>query len=193
MDRQLLIKKFLTRKEVKDYTYAILFFVISSFFTLFAIKPALSIAFSLRRQAFDLERINAIYEKNILKLVDIQFKIENIRDKTYLLEQTVPKKPETKTLVDNIKQVASAEGILINNLSLSSVDLKKEVEETKLRLLLINMETTAEFAAAHNFIEKITQQKRIKTIKNLKILKGENSSTDSAHLKIMMEIEGYYL
>jgi len=55
------------------------------------------------------------------------------------------------------------------------------------------METTAEFAAAHSFIEKITQQKRIKTIKNLKILKGENSSTDSAHLKIMMEIEGYYL
>jgi len=193
MDRQLLIKKILARKEVKDYTYVILFFLISSFFILFAVKPALSIAFSLKRQAFDLERINAIYEKNILKLVEVQFKLENIRDKTYLLEQAVPKKPEMKTLVDNIKQIASAEGTLVNSLNLSSVDLKKETKETKLRPLLINMETTAEFAATHSFIEKIIEQKRIKMIKDLKILKGENSSTDSAHLKIMMEIESYYL
>lgn len=193
MDKQLLIKKILAKREIRDYTYMILFFIISSFFTLFAIKPALTIVFSLKREAFDLERINAIYEKNILKLVDIQFKLENIRDKTYLLDQAMPKRPEMKTLVDNIKQLASAEGMLIDNLSLLSVDLKKKTKDTQKKPLIINIETKAEFSAVNIFIKKITDQRRIKTIKNLKILRETDFSTDSAHLKIMMETEGYYL
>lgn len=193
MDKQLLIKKILAKKEIRDYTNMILFFFISSFFIIFAIKPALTIVFSLKREGFDLERINAIYEKNILKLVDVQFKMENIRDKTYLLEQAMPKKPEMKTLVDNIKQVASVEGILIDNLSLSSVDLKKETKDIQPKPLIINIETRAEFYAVNSFIKKITDQKRIKIIKNLKILRETDFSTESAHLKIMMETEGYYL
>ncbi len=193
MDKQLLIKKILAKKEVRDYTQIILFFLISSFFLLAAIKPALTIAFSLKREIFDLERINAIYERNILKLVDAQFKLENIRDKTYLLDQALPKSPEMKTLVDNVKQVASAEGVLIDSLSLLSVDLKKEIKGIQPKPLIINMEIKGEFSTVNNFIKKISDQKRIKIIKNLKILKETDFSTESAHLKIIMETEGYYL
>jgi hypothetical protein len=61
MDKQSLVKKLLGQKEAKDYSYAVLFLIISSFFALFAIKPALSIAFSLKREAADLDRINILY------------------------------------------------------------------------------------------------------------------------------------
>jgi len=193
MEKQLLIKKILSKREIRDYTNMILFFFISSFFIIFAIKPALTVAVSLKREAFDLERINNIYEKNILKLVDIQTKLESVRDKTYLLDQALPKKPEIKTLIDDLKKTASVEGMLINTLTLPSVNLKSKTKNNQLKPLTINMETTAEFPNVKSFLQKIISQRRIKTIKNLKILREGNFSTTSALLKIMMEVEGYYL
>lgn len=50
MNTKELILKLTQDKKVKDYSYAILFFAISSFFAWFVIKPVLGIAFSLDRQ-----------------------------------------------------------------------------------------------------------------------------------------------
>jgi Tfp pilus assembly protein PilO len=193
MNKQLLIKKLLSKKEIKDYTNMILFFLISSFFIVFAIKPALIVAFSRKREAFDLKRINTIYEKNILKIVETQARLENIRDKTYLLHQALPKNPEMKILIDDIKKIANSESMLINNLRLASVDLKKKLKENKRKPLIIEIETEGEFPNLKNFIQKMVDQRRIKIIKNLRVLREDNLTTASARLKIMMKIEGYYL
>jgi Tfp pilus assembly protein PilO len=193
MDKQSLIKKLMGKKETKDYTYAFLFFVISSFFAFFAIRPALTIAFSLKREAADLDRINTLYENNLTKLVDVQTSLEKVRDKTYLLDMAAPKMPETKTLIDDIKQSASSEGILISKLSLSDVDLKNESKSNDLKVLSIDMETKSNFTSINNFIHKITDQKRIKTIRSLKILTDELVASGAGQLRIVMEIEGFYL
>jgi Tfp pilus assembly protein PilO len=193
MNKELFINKILAKKEIKDYTYVILFFVVSSFFIFFAIKPAVLIAFSLKRQVLDLQSINTIYEKNILKLVDIQSKLENTRNKTYLLEEAVPKNPEMRVLIDNIKQVASSEGIIINDLSLSSVNLKNDRRDQRMKPLKINIEAKSDFYGINNFMKRIIEQKRIKVINNLKILRENDSATNSANLKVKIEIEGYYL
>jgi Tfp pilus assembly protein PilO len=193
MDKQSLVKKLLGKKEAKDYSYAFLFLVISSFFAVFAIKPALSIAFSLKREAADLDHINVLYENNLTKLVDVQTSLEKVRDKTYLLDLAAPKMPETKTLIDDIKQSASSEGILISKLSLSDVDLKNESKSQDLKKISINMETKSNFTAVNKFIHKITDQKRIKTVRSLKILSDEAVASGSSQLRIVMEIEGFYL
>jgi Tfp pilus assembly protein PilO len=193
MDKQSLVKKLLGQKEAKDYSYAVLFLIISSFFALFAIKPALSIAFSLKREAADLDRINILYENNLTKLVDVQTSLEKVRDKTYLLDMAAPKMPETKTLIDDIKQSASSEGILIQKLSLSDVDLKNDSKSKDLKVIAINMETRSNFTSVNNFIHKITDQKRIKTLRSLKILSDESVASGEGQLRIVMEIEGFYL
>ena len=71
IDKKTLLKGILNRKDLVDYTYGILFLIISSFFLFFAIRPALTIAFSLQRESIDLKKLNAQYEENVLKIVEM--------------------------------------------------------------------------------------------------------------------------
>lgn len=193
MDKNSFVRKLLNRSEVKDYTSAFLFFLISSIFTLFAIKPALSIAFSLNKEAESLQKVDQVYEKNLTQLVQLQTNLEKVQDKTYLLDQALPKMPETKTFIDDIKRVSSQEGILIEKLDLSEVDLKNDVNKGDIGVLSVNMQTTSNFAAVNSMITNLSKQKRIKSIKSFKITSTTPDSTESAALDIKLEIEAYYL
>jgi Tfp pilus assembly protein PilO len=193
MDKQLLLRKILHKKEIRDYTYATLFLFISSFFIFFAIKPALSIAFSLKQEFYQLHRLNEDYEKNILKIVALQSQLENVRGETYLLDEVLPSKPQMKNLVDEIKKIASSEGIAIKNLSLSKIDLKKITEENKISSLKMNMEIETDFPVMRNFTQKIIDQRRLMTVNKLRIFKKDIFSTESGQLTVEMEIGGFYL
>lgn len=193
MEIKITAGKILNQPEMKDYTTAILFFVAFAFFTLVVIRPALIIAFSLQREAGDLKRIDAVYEKNISKLIFIQSTLENIRGKVYLLDQAMPKSPKTTLLIDDIRKVASEQNINLSNLNLSNVDLKNIQNKTKLNTLTVNLETETNFVAAKKFIDNLMSQRRIKTIKSLTISRIENLSSGSANLKISFILEGYYL
>jgi Tfp pilus assembly protein PilO len=193
MDKTAFIRKLLNKPEVKDYTSAFLFFLISSVFALFAIKPAISIAFSLNKQAADLHKVDQVYEQNLGKLVELQTNLEKIQDKTYLLDQALPKMPETKTFIDDIKRVSSQEGILIEKLDLSSVDLKNDALHDDIGVLSVSMQTTSNFKSIDAMVNKLIQQKRIKSIKNMKITTESTESSGSATLNVTLDIEAYYL
>lgn len=187
------ILSLLQRKEVKDYTYVIMFFAISSFFALFAVKPALSIAFTLKKQASQLGETNTVYEQNIVKILDLQQKLEEVRSQKYLIDEAIPQTPNTTNLVDDIKKAANREGIAIKEINLGNVDLKDEGERETSQSLLINMETEADYSQVRRFVAGLIQQRRLKEITNLKIARQETFATESAALKISMEIKSFYL
>lgn len=192
MDKQSLIQKLLEKKEVKDYTYAIFFLVVSSIFAIFAIRPALNIAFSLQKEEDNLRKVNSVYEQNLSQLVSLQANLQKVQDKEYLLDEALPLTPDTKTLIDDIKRNASEEGILLKRLSLSNIDLKTEQKKQDLSTIAVSMETTSDYVAVNNFLKKLVSQRRLKDVKNMKIVANEVAASGSASLKIVLEIEGYY-
>ncbi len=194
MDKYTILQKFLNKKEAKDYTYAVLFFVLSSIFAIFAIKPALSIAFNLTRKVSDLRHVNEIYEKNLNELVDLQTQMQKVQDKSYLLDDAIPHMPDTKVLIDDIKRSASQEGILINKLNLEDLDLKNNSTTKVTKLVTINMETITDYKSVQVFLKNFLDQRRLKNIRQMKITTDEESvSSDSSKIRIQLEIEGYYL
>lgn len=193
MDKKKLLSKIFGRKELADYSYTVLFFLISSFFLIFAIKPALSIAFSLRRESGDLKRVNDVYEQNILKLVDIQANLERIRDKLELLETAVPPRPDTQGIVADIKRAAADQGLLIKNFDISKVDLKKSDDKKNIKVIAINVQADTDFQSISGFVQKLITQKRLKLIKKLSIFKDDKNATGSSVLRVIFETEGYYL
>lgn len=192
MNKQLLLKKIFHKKEVRDYTYAALFLFVSSFFIFFAIKPALTIAVSLNQESQQLRSMNEDYEKTVLKIVRLQSQLEAVRNKTHLLDEALPNKPQMKNLVDKIKKIASSEGIVIKNLSLSKVDLKKTRQKKQTNSLTMNMEIETDFSSVSNFTHKIINQRRLMKINKLRIFKKDVFSTKSAQLTVEMEIGSFY-
>lgn len=185
------VEKVTYKARLKDYTYAVLFFLLSSFFAFAVIKPVLTIAVSLQREAKDLARINAVYEKNISKLIEIQSKMELLRDKIYLIDAALPQSPKTKNLLTDISNAAQSQGIVIRTITISPLDLKS-IEKT-VKPVSVSIDTSSDFEKASSFIKLLLSQKRIKTIKSLKITRVADALSEGSYLRIQMTIESYYL
>ena len=184
----------LLQKKTRDYSYTVLFFLLFSFFIFFAIKPSLNTAFSLKKKLADLQRIDKAYEAEIIKVVDLQKKLEAVRDDLYLLEDAVPKKSTVNIIIDDIKQLGEKDKVTINQIDISEVNIKGEPTEGKPVAITISMDLDAKYEDFSNFINDIHNQRRIKLIQNFDISSSQNeAASGSANLKLSMQVDSYYL
>lgn len=191
MNTKDLLSKITQDKKVKDYTYAILFFFISSFFAWFVIKPVLSIAFSLNRQRADLESVDSIYEKNLNELITTQSKLEVIRDRVGLLDQALPVGPHTQSILQSLQTAASNSGVALAQIGISKINLKTtgKTPET----FSISTKIDGNFIQANSFIKELLNQRRIKIIKNMHMVTTNASIDQPSAVRLDFTIEAMYL
>lgn len=193
MNKKAFLTQFFTKKEVIDYTYATLFFLISTLFAFFAIRPSLSIAVSLRKEAEELRAVNEAYEKNITTIIKIQSQLEAVRSKVFLLDEAAPSKPAVKGVIDNLQTIVASEGAVLDEFNIPSIVLKDTTEKKDLKTIPLSFALNAEYTVINAIIKDLFLKRRITVIKNLEINKAEIGSSISADLKTDMDIENYYL
>lgn len=178
-------------QDVKDYSYAILFFVISAFFAFAIIKPVLSVAISLQKEADELKTINETYEKNISKILELQSDLESIREKKYLLEKALPNKPHLQEVINDIQQAAREEKILIQILGIQGTNLKNSQNINGLITISTQLNIKGNFTQVNRFIHNVSGQKRIKKIISVKMIQDKIVDGDD-NLNLSMIMEVYY-
>ncbi|MBP9816220.1 type 4a pilus biogenesis protein PilO [Candidatus Woesebacteria bacterium] len=190
------------KREVQDFSYLILFLVVSSFFAFFVIKPVLSIAVALNKEGEDLERINKVYEENISKVLQLQADLELVRPKTYLLNDALPNNPKLDVLISDIRKVAQAENIVLEGVSIEGLEIKSKktaIAEVPGQLsgVKIDLGISGNYEDAVRFIKALSQQRRIKTIQSVDIGLDKDpkasSSASPAFVKVKMNVQAYYL
>ena len=178
-------------QDVKDYSYAILFFVISAFFAFAIIKPVLSVAISLQKEADELKTINETYEKNISKILELQSDLESIREKKYLLEKALPNKPHLQEVINDNQQAAREEKILIQILGIQGTNLKNSQNINGLITISAQLNIKGNFTQVNRFIHNVSGQKRIKKIISVKMIQDKIVDGDD-NLNLSMIMEVYY-
>ena len=184
------INKTIFSKKTRDYTFVILFLLIFSIFIFFAIKPSLRTAASLKKEEFDLQRIDSLYEKKIINISLIQSQIEENRDNLPLLDKAMSHYPEVNKIVEDVKKIADKNNLFIKNAKIADVNLFKK--EEKLNKIQLVVEGRASFNDTLSFITDMFNQRRIKTIDKLTISR-DKEATGNANLKVVLTIDGYYL
>lgn len=192
MNRNAIIEK-LTSKRVKDYSFTIIFFIVFSFFIIFAIRPNLTTVFSLQKQLKELRALDASYENVIIHIVDLQSLLETNRDNMYLLDEALPGSPQVNKVIDDLKRSASESGVLIRKIDIGEVNLKEDEKKKDIKGFTLSLETNSNFVEVKSFIDQFMNQRRLKMVRNLSIIKDTKDGTGSASLKIKMDISGYYL
>lgn len=187
-----MIKQF-TSKKAKDYTYAVIFFLIFSFFIFFVIRPNLVNVFSLQEELGKLRIMDAGYENVIKKIINIQTFLETNRSDLYLLDQAVSSTPQINKLVQDIETAASASGIIVTQINISKIDLKDKAVRTSKNVLTVNIATHTGFKEARVFVDSLISGRRLKTLKSITLDRNEKGSSSSAELDIKIDLEGYYL
>lgn len=197
MDTASLVKQLeatLASKKTQNYSYVIIFLIIFSIFIIAAIKPALTTAFSLQKEEAELTKLDAKYEEAILSIVNTQSLIEEVRDDLPLFETALPDRPNVNTLLNDLQIAADENNIIPTSINVGEVNLK-QIGGVKVKTLKITMETSSSFNNLRGFANTLIDQRRLKAIDSFKIEKKEKSkgSTESAELKLSLEVEGLYL
>jgi len=197
MNKKKLLNKVLTKKT-KDYIYLTLFFLIASFFTFFAIKPSLEIAFTLNKKKMDLKTADDMYESVIVSLLQLQSNLEKYRTDLVYLDQAIPMKIRISGVLSKLTNLLEINNLTVDNLSISNLELVKEKEQEtqKLRSIAINLQLSGDFPDFVRFLKGIQNERRLKVVKKIVIDKGSiniDSATKSGSLKINLQIESYFL
>lgn len=190
MDKSSLIKH-IFNKKTGDYTFTIMFFLIFSMFILFAIKPSLTTATSLKKEESDLKKIDELYEKKILNIFEIQKIMEENRDEFPLLNQAITSYPKVNKMIEDIKSVADSNSFSIKKAGVADVNLF-DTNNKNTQHILVTVEGTSSFENLMKFTQALFNQRRLKTITKMTINR-DLVSTESAVLDITLNIEGYYL
>lgn len=189
MDLNAIIKSVFQKKS-GDYIFIIFFLLIFSIFIVFAIKPSLTTAFSLKKEEIDLVKIDKVYEEKISSITLVQTQIEENRDNLPLLNQSIPEQPEINKIIEDIKKIADKNSITIDRASIVDINLSKSYKDKQ--DIELKMEATSNFENLKLFVTDLFSQRRLKLIDNIEISR-DKESTNSSNLKISLTIDGYYL
>ena len=186
------VKDKILNRKTADYSFIVVFFLLFSFFIIFAIKPNLETAFKLNKELSELKKIDITYNNVISQIVDTQSVLLQHRDDIALLHQALPDTPQLNKVVSDIQTAASTSGVLVDKLNVSTLDLSHQNNKT-MKNYIVTLYTTSDFPSVKTFIDTFFTQRRLKLIKRAEIGKETQQSSDSGKLRVLLELEGYYL
>jgi Tfp pilus assembly protein PilO len=187
------IKRKLLVKKATDYSYTILFFISFAFFTFFVIRPNILTILSLQEEAGKLHILDTGYENVIQKIVDIQSFLQENGQDLYLLDESLPSIPKINKLVLDTQYSASSSGINLTSLSINKVDLRDTEKKLIRKKISITLDGGGDFTQSKEFITQIMNNRRLKMIQQITFDQDEKKGSESGSLKLLLEVEGYYL
>ncbi|MFZ2026482.1 MAG: hypothetical protein WAV30_04310 [Microgenomates group bacterium] len=187
------IKRKLLVKKATDYSYTILFFISFAFFTFFVIRPNILTILSLQEESGRLHILDIGYENVIKKIVDIQTFLEENRTDLPLLDEALPDVPQINKLVNDSQYSASDSGMTLNTMSINKVDLRDSGKKKDRKKVSLTIEGVANFLQSKSFIIQVMNDRRLKTIRKITFDIDSKQSSDSGNLRLVLEVEGYYL
>ncbi len=195
LDRKKIIA-LLQDKKVQNYSFLIVFFIIFSFFVIFAIRPNLLTAFNLQKELQDLKLQNREFESKIQKIVTYQTLLETYRDDLPLLDQAIPKSPELAKVIEDVRQSATDSGVVIQTLSVESVDYKAQAKNTSIHTFSINTDAAATSENLRQFFDLLLNQRRLKSLDIIDLSKADftgEQTNDINIYKINLIVSSSYL
>lgn len=187
------IKRQLLVKKATDYSYTILFFISFAFFTFFVIRPNILTILSLQEEAGKLHILDVGYENVINKIVNIQAFLQENGQDLYLLDEALPTLPKINKLVLDSQFSASSSGMNLSAMSINKVDLRDVEKRKSRRKISITLEGGADFNQSKEFITQIMNDRRLKMIQQITFDQDEKKGSSGAGLRLLLEVEGYYL
>lgn len=191
-DKKAIIGKIFSKKG-QDYSYAIAFFLIFSFFVFFVIRPNILSVFEANLKIQNLKKTNTLYEYQIQNIINAQTVLVDARDDLSLLDEALTNKPQVNQLIADITKTIEKNNLVIDKLSLVDVNLKDVTASDQLKSLIFNLGLTGNFEGYTKLMTDIYSQRRVKLLKDVSISQTEEVGSSSGNLRIELQLEGYYL
>jgi len=190
------------KPEIKASVEVILSVFAVAFLLLVAVRPTLATVAELRKKIEDYEIVNKKLSNKISQLTRAEENLKENSANLYLFEKAVPDNFAYANLAKRIEIVAIEEGVVLESLNFSRVDItgeevtdeKKDKRESFVEgefLLIFSL--NGEEVKIVSFLEKIEKLDRVMKLENVSIKKVEDKELLGGKLRAIGEITGYYL
>ncbi len=183
----------LITKKTKDYSYTIAFFLIFSFFLFFVIRPNILAIFRSNLEVANLTKTNAFYESQIQNVILSQTMLEAVRDDLYLVDEALTSRPDVNDLINDLTETINKNQLLIDKISLTNVELKNITKSDQMKTIAFDVQLVGGFEQFRQLMDDLYSQRRLKTISNITIDRREIVSTSSGDIRLIFDLESYYL
>jgi Tfp pilus assembly protein PilO len=187
-------------------------FLAVSLFAWYAIRPTIQTILYLRREIADNTVINKQMEEKISALIEAQAYYQEIEPILPNIDLAMPQNPDAVPLVMQLRNLASASGVILTSLQPASTPLlgkepNKNPKTTTSPLVSVTQQTydvilsvQGSFDNIRSYLDGIINMKRIVTISGMALspIQIEQSSSPSATLsdsmlQLALRLKTYYL
>jgi Tfp pilus assembly protein PilO len=197
MDKDKLIKELLQKSQnYSQQLYLVAFFIVFVILILFFVRPTVNEYVLRNKELEETVALSEQYQQVINNMTQLQSLLESERDNFILLDQAIPNNIHMYQLTQDVRssflrfvptRTYSFPAYTVSNLSTNEGKGKAELKEYK---LLVNVSGT--YSDLQGIMGKIFNQRRIKSIKSLRLSRPEGAS-DSANLEMKLEVGAYHL
>jgi hypothetical protein len=184
-------------KDLQEYIYLSLFFLLSAFFIFFVIRPNLKQVFFANKKLEQLEKINLRYSRLLEKIMAFQNDFQQYREDLVVIDQVVTNSVEINKVISDIQNVIKKGNLVIQSMSVNNIDLKNENKNKAAKAVQIDLLLNGTFPDYLNFLKELNRQRRAKVFDEVIIQKEKDGSlpqaTGSANLKIQLKVSSFYL
>lgn len=166
-----------TKKQTRKVDYRVISFILFTigFFSIFAIRPSISLIYSLQKEKTEYEKINQTLESKIQMIISTQAQFMQLINNKTLVEQAIPDSHEigiSKELINNQLQ--------ISNFAIQKITILPKTYN-ELGTVVINLTGQGNYEEVLTFLAFINNSRRLITIDSLG-LEPEKGASDSGNI-----------
>lgn len=198
MEKNKLIEGLL--KKSQDYSqqiYLLGFFLVFILMIIFMVRPQVNEYIIRNKQLQETVLLSAQYQKAISNLTELQGLLETRRADFALLGQAIPENIQMYQLTQDVRD-SFLKYVPTRTYTFPSYVITppksgakvNTISALKTYKILVNI--NGSYPTTREILQKILNQRRIKSVKTLLISRPEGAS-DSGELEMKLEVEAYYL
>lgn len=171
-------------KKIDYRTVSFILFTIG-FFTIFAIRPSLSLIYSLQKEKTEYEQINATLETKIQQIIATQAQFMHLINNKDLVEQALPNTHQVEITKEFLNKQFSVNNFAVQKITI----LPKTVNE--LGTVVINLSGQGEYSQIIDFLDFANNSRRLISFE-LFSLQPEKGSSQSANVMFNSTLNTFY-
>jgi len=177
-------------QKQKDFqVFAFILFTFG-FFVIFAIRPSISLIYTLQKEKAEYKKIDQTLETKIQDIISTQAQFMELINNKALVDEALPSSPLPAEKTVELAKKFLNKNITINSFGVQKISLIPKTQ-TGLNTVTVNVDAQAKYQSFWDFLDYVNNSRRLLSLDSLE-LNTDNTSSSSALLNFTTTMKTYY-
>lgn len=179
------------KKQARVYTGIVLSILTVAFFGFFAIRPTLVTISGLLKEIKDKREVVAQMDQKINNLAKAQANYNQISNRLYLINQSLPQDPDLSLLIKQVEALARISSVNLDSVRFDKTNLQGEVEKKEEQKVGFSLALSGSYQNLKQFLNSLDTLRRVILIESFAFKSKAEGETQ--FLTLTINAKAHYL